>query len=208
MCQQGKYKTKGTDNGGSYTDACLDCTACPTGTERGSAEDPCVRDGGGSTSDTSTCTSCTSGFYQSTDIITRKALYPANSIVDKCDACVACLPGGDRSNCAGDNAGICASWSVPIVTSVSGSGKDGGSTTGNQPLIIEGQHFGAMLTTGRPDIIVRHCLNNVLRLKYIQPLDFCFPINTCFDFFFFFCNRFATVQSPTLVCTPWTTVLR
>jgi hypothetical protein len=144
FCSKGRYKEKGI-TGGSYTDECIDCQACPLGKERASDEDPCVRNAGGSTSDVSTCTTCNAGFYQSTAVSTRNSFYPVNAYLDKCDECKVCLPGGDRTGCSGSSSGYCSPWNTPTITSVSGSGKDGGSTTGSQPLIIEGYHFGGNL---------------------------------------------------------------
>ena len=165
VCAIGKYKIKGV-TGGAYTDQCQDCTPCPLGKQRHPADDPCVRDGGGSTTDTSTCNGCGSGFFQSTAISERTLFYPENAVLDRCDACADCLPGGERTSCGGSSAGQCAPWGTPTVTAVTGSGKDSGATTGNQPLIIEGQHFGGNLAGGRDDIIVRYGPQNNIG-KYV-----------------------------------------
>ena len=129
LCPSGEFKVKGI-TGGNYTDKCQSCTACPLGKERGDASDPCVRTGGGSTSDTGTCTGCNAGFYQDVAPTARNNLYPSNPLLDKCEACEECLPGGSRAGCGNADAGICAPWETPTITGVSGSGKDGGSTTG------------------------------------------------------------------------------
>ena len=130
LCPSGEFKVQGI-TGGVYTDECQSCTACPLGKERGDASDPCVRTGGGSASDTSTCTGCNAGFYQNVAPTARNPLYyPSNPLLDKCEACEECLPGGSRAGCGNADAGNCAPWGVPTITGVSGSGKDGGSTTG------------------------------------------------------------------------------
>ena len=162
-------------NDGTYEDTCSTCTPCPLGKERNTDvgnEDPCVRTGGGSTTDTTTCRSCGVGFYQSIAVAERELFYPDNSKLDKCSTCLDCLPGGDRHSCGGASSGTCFPWSKPTVTSVSGSGKDSGATTGNQPLIIEGYHFGADLKSGRNDIKIsygpktdiRYVLDNSVQL--------------------------------------------
>jgi len=157
LCSVGHYKIKGLTGTGNYEDKCLSCTGCPLGKERSGVLDPCVRGGGGADSDTSTCVGCGTGFYQSTGVSSRtSSYYPTNAILDKCELCSECKPGGIRKSCSDSNQGHCQPWSKPVVTAVSGSGKEGGSTTGNQPLIIEGFHFGAVLAGGRADIIVRY----------------------------------------------------
>ena len=90
----------------------------------------------------------------------RDTLYPELPELDTCSACPVCKPGGDREQCGLDSAGVCVPWGAPVVDGVTGSGRDGGSTTGGQPLIIEGFNFGGPedFDAGflRTDIVVRY----------------------------------------------------
>jgi len=68
-----------------------------------------------------------------------------------------CQTGSSRTGCGKDSEGICSAWEIPRVTSVSGSGKDGGGTTGNEILEIAGKYFGHVRSgADANDIIVRY----------------------------------------------------
>ena len=164
LCVRGNFKADGitTTDGepGTYLDRCKPCSACPVGSERGSDLDPCVLLAGGSTSDTVSCTACPNGRYQDLPTEFRGSLYPGIPEYDTCSPCQVCPPGGDREQCGLASEGVCVPWGVPVVDSVTGSGRDGGSTTGGQPLIIEGFNFGGTEAAAagfrRDDIVVRY----------------------------------------------------
>ena len=115
---RGTYKAKGVTDG-TYLDRCLTCSACPQGSAC-SDLDPCVLLTGGSTTDTASCT-CPSGRYQDSSTAQWLA-YPNKPEDDMCFACQLCPPGGDRDQCGLSSAGV-VPWSVPVVESVSGSGR-------------------------------------------------------------------------------------
>ena len=151
-CPAGTYKSTdqtGVNNpqdlGTGWDAVCTDCSSCPAGKYRGSS-DACLSSGSG-TDGVENCLDCAYDTFK-----------VSNGTFDAvCTPCVACPIGATKMSCGLANAGTCAAWSQPTVTSVDGSGKNGGDTQGDEVLHIYGTHFGFVRAgSNAVDVVVRY----------------------------------------------------
>ncbi len=148
-CAVGRFKSSDqtaiandVDRGIGWDTSCEMCAACPVGKVRG-AGDPCFGSGASSQGE---CQPCAAGRYKATSV----------NYKDVCSECQTCHIGKSRDGCGGDNAGSCAAWERPTVTSLTGPGLSG-FTSGATVLNIEGKFFGPVRSgPDAVDIIVTY----------------------------------------------------
>ena len=151
-CTTGRYKDTSqvdsnspTNKGSGWDTICSVCDPCDKGTFRDS-NDAC-RFSGATDNGKAKCQTCSSQTYKTA----------AGKWDDVCDPCESCSVGHTRTGCGGFDDGICTSWSIPTVISVSGSGQDGGRTEGTEVLEITGKFFGPVRSgDAAKDVIVRY----------------------------------------------------
>ena len=130
-CTAGRYKNSSqvdsnslTNKGSGWDTICSVCDPCDKGTFRDSNDD--CRFSGATDNGKDRCQTCSSQTYKTA----------AGKWDDVCDPCESCSVGHTRTGCGGFDDGICTSWSIPTVISVSGSGQDGGRTEGTEVWLV------------------------------------------------------------------------
>ena len=107
----------------------------------------CLSGGGAQSNELDKCQNCPDNTFKA----------GAGIYDDECDACVQCDVGATRTGCELASPGVCTGWSTPTVTSVTGTGRDGSGTPGNEILDVTGKFYGPERTgNDAKDVVVKY----------------------------------------------------